>query len=149
MFYIGHVSPLSRPWRGRDRVSGSVNIMNIKAGPVWLSELENSQSANIHNLKWNSCWRDVHFTSFRMEENMLLQSSSSDGQIWIKIKFNHKSRTSITVAAPSKLWNVFDRPSTKIVGSNPIQGMDVCASSLFVLLCIGNWLATGLGCSLV
>jgi hypothetical protein len=42
MFYIGHVSPLSGPWRGRDRVSGSMNIMNIKAGPVWLNELENS-----------------------------------------------------------------------------------------------------------
>jgi hypothetical protein len=32
----------------------------------------------------------------------------------------------ITVAALSKVWNVFACSNTGIVGSNPTQGMDVC-----------------------
>jgi hypothetical protein len=32
----------------------------------------------------------------------------------------------ITVAARSKTWIVFARSNTRIVGSNPTRGMDVC-----------------------
>jgi hypothetical protein len=42
----------------------------------------------------------------------------------------------IRVAAPSKAWTVFARSNAGIVGSNPIQGMDVCivcVYSVFVL----------------
>jgi hypothetical protein len=34
--------------------------------------------------------------------------------------------TPITVAARSKAWTVFFRSNAGLVGSNPIQGMDVC-----------------------
>jgi hypothetical protein len=44
------------------------------------------------------------------------------------------------VDARSKAWNAFPRSNAGIVGSNPIQGMDVCVYSVFVL-CSG--LATG------
>jgi hypothetical protein len=50
----------------------------------------------------------------------------------------------ITVAAPSRAWNVFARSNTGMVGSNPIQGMDVvCVYSVFVLSCVGSGLASG------
>jgi hypothetical protein len=44
-------------------------------------------------------------------------------------------KVSISAAAHSKAWNVFSRLNTGIVGSNPIQGTDVCACvySVFVL----------------
>jgi hypothetical protein len=44
----------------------------------------------------------------------------------------------ITVAARSKAWTVFVRSNAGIVGSNPTQGMDVCAwvYSVFVLSCV-------------
>jgi hypothetical protein len=38
----------------------------------------------------------------------------------------------ITVAAPSKAWNIFARSNSGIVDSNPNQGMDVCIYSVFV-----------------
>jgi hypothetical protein len=43
----------------------------------------------------------------------------------------------LTVAARSKVWNVFDRLNTGIVGSNPARGMDVCLSlfCVCVVLC--------------
>jgi hypothetical protein len=47
----------------------------------------------------------------------------------------------ITVAMRSRVWNVFARSNTGIVGSNPIQGMDVCVYSAFLL---GSGLASGL-----
>jgi hypothetical protein len=57
--------------------------------------------------------------------------------------------TPITVAARSKAWNVSVRSNTGIVGSNPIQGMDVCISLLCVCprcpadcLKLGNWSET-------
>jgi hypothetical protein len=39
----------------------------------------------------------------------------------------------ITVAARSEAWRVFARSNAGIVGSNPIQGMDVFVYSVFVL----------------
>jgi hypothetical protein len=42
----------------------------------------------------------------------------------------------ITVTALSKAENVFTRSNTGIVGSNPIQGMDVCPRFCFVLSCV-------------
>jgi hypothetical protein len=52
----------------------------------------------------------------------------------------------ITVTAPSKSWTVFARSNTGVVGSNPTQGMDVCVRlfCVYVVLCIGRGLATGL-----
>jgi hypothetical protein len=51
----------------------------------------------------------------------------------------------ITVAARSKVWTVFARSNTGIVGSNPKQGMDyLSAFILFVLPCVGSGLATGI-----
>jgi hypothetical protein len=51
----------------------------------------------------------------------------------------------ITVAARSKTWNVFARSNAGILGSNPIQGMDVCMRlfCVYVVLCVGNCLETG------
>jgi hypothetical protein len=51
----------------------------------------------------------------------------------------------ITVAAPSKPWTVFARSDAGIVGSNPIQGMDVCVLlfCVCVVMCLGKDLATG------
>jgi hypothetical protein len=49
------------------------------------------------------------------------------------------SKESITVAARSKTWTVFARSNAGIVGSDPIQGMDVCIVciySVFVLFCV-------------
>jgi hypothetical protein len=40
----------------------------------------------------------------------------------------------VTVAAPAKVWTIFARSNTAIVGSNPTQGMDVCVR-LFCLCC--------------
>jgi hypothetical protein len=47
----------------------------------------------------------------------------------------------ITVAMWSKAWTVFSRLNTGIVGSNPIQSMDVCLHLFCV--CVGSGLATG------
>jgi hypothetical protein len=41
----------------------------------------------------------------------------------------------ITVAARSKVRTVFFRLNTEIVGSNPIQGMDVCIAFILCLCC--------------
>jgi hypothetical protein len=51
----------------------------------------------------------------------------------------------ITVAARSKVWNVFAPSSTGIVGSNPTRGMDacVCLFGVWVVLCVDSGLATG------
>jgi hypothetical protein len=49
----------------------------------------------------------------------------------------------ITVAARSEAWNVFSHSNAGIVGSNPIQGIDVCVYSMFVLPCVGTGLASG------
>jgi hypothetical protein len=45
------------------------------------------------------------------------------------------------VAAQSKAWIIFSRSNAGTVGSNPIQGMDVCVYvySVFVLSCV--WVA--------
>jgi hypothetical protein len=51
-------------------------------------------------------------------------------------------RQPITVAARSKAWNVFAHSNTGIVGSNPIQGMDVCLRLFFV--CVRSRLCDGL-----
>jgi hypothetical protein len=52
----------------------------------------------------------------------------------------------VTVAGRSKARNVFARSEAEIVGSNPIQGMDVwCVCAFFcacVVLCLGRGLAT-------
>jgi hypothetical protein len=51
----------------------------------------------------------------------------------------------ITVTVRSKAWTAFARPNAGIVGSNPIQGVDVCVCvySVFVLSCVVSGLATG------
>jgi hypothetical protein len=56
------------------------------------------------------------------------------------------SKTPITVAARSRTWTVFARSNAEIVGSNPIQGMDVCIVCIYsvcVVLCAGRGLAVG------
>jgi hypothetical protein len=48
-------------------------------------------------------------------------------------------KNAITVAARSKAGTVFARSNAGIVGSNPIQDMDVCIVcfySVFVLFCV-------------
>jgi hypothetical protein len=52
----------------------------------------------------------------------------------------------LTVAAQSKAWTVFARSNTGVVGSNPTRGMAVCVRlfSVYVVMCIGRGLATGL-----
>jgi hypothetical protein len=45
----------------------------------------------------------------------------------------------MTVVARSKALNVFVRSNAGIVGSNPIQGVDVCVYSVFVMSCM--WVA--------
>jgi hypothetical protein len=45
----------------------------------------------------------------------------------------------VTVAARSEAWTVFALSNAGIVGSNPTQGVDVCA----FVLCVGSRLATG------
>jgi hypothetical protein len=45
----------------------------------------------------------------------------------------------VTVAARSKAWTAFARSNGGIVGSNPIQGMNVCFMCVyfvFVLFCV-------------
>jgi hypothetical protein len=51
----------------------------------------------------------------------------------------------VTVAARSKVRTVFARSDAVIVGSNPIQGIDVWCVYAFIL-CLGSGLAAG--CSL-
>jgi hypothetical protein len=55
------------------------------------------------------------------------------------------SKMLITVAARFEAWTVFVRFDAGIVGSNPIQGMDVCVHlfCVCVVLYVGNCLATG------
>jgi hypothetical protein len=53
------------------------------------------------------------------------------------ISFLHHKRTwPITVVARSREWTIFDRFNTGIVGSNRIQGMDVCVRLFCVLSCV-------------
>jgi hypothetical protein len=54
------------------------------------------------------------------------------------------SQKPMTVIARWKAWTVFALSNTGIVGSNPIQGMDVCVClfCVFVVLCVGSGLAT-------
>jgi hypothetical protein len=48
------------------------------------------------------------------------------------ILHERRLQSPITVAARSKVSNVFARSNIELVGSNPIQGMDVCVYSVFV-----------------
>jgi hypothetical protein len=45
----------------------------------------------------------------------------------------------ITVAARSETWTVFSRSNTRIMGSNPTQGMDVCLL-LFSVCVVKAWM---------
>jgi hypothetical protein len=47
--------------------------------------------------------------------------------------------------ARSKAWTVFPRSNTGVVGSNPIQGMDVFVGlfCVYVVLCVGSGLMKG------
>jgi hypothetical protein len=49
------------------------------------------------------------------------------------------------MAARSKARIVIAHSNARIVGLNPIQGMDVCVRlfCLYVVLCVGSGLATG------
>jgi hypothetical protein len=61
----------------------------------------------------------------------------TDSRITVKLLFmNWKD------AARSKVWTVFSRSNTGIVGSNPTPGMDVCVYvySVFILFCVGSGL---------
>jgi hypothetical protein len=49
--------------------------------------------------------------------------------------FLHLYDMPITVAMRSKAWTVFARSNAGIMGSNPIQGMDVCLCVYSVLCC--------------
>jgi hypothetical protein len=51
----------------------------------------------------------------------------------------------ITVVAWSKSWTIFACWNTRIMGSNPTRGMDVCVRlfCVYVVLCVGSGLATG------
>jgi hypothetical protein len=42
----------------------------------------------------------------------------------------------ITVASRSKVWTVFARSNTGIVGLNPTWGMDVCGCLFCLLFCV-------------
>jgi hypothetical protein len=61
------------------------------------------------------------------------------------IKVANRAFGPITVAARSKAWTVFAHSNTGIVGSNPVQLMDVCVRlfCVYVVLCVGSGLATG------
>jgi hypothetical protein len=50
------------------------------------------------------------------------------------------------MAALSKAWTASTRSNTRIVGSNPTQGMDVCVhlTCVCLVLCIGRGFAMGL-----
>jgi hypothetical protein len=50
-------------------------------------------------------------------------------------------RLSITVVARSKARTVFARSNIEVVGSNPIQGMDVCLR--LICACLDSGLVTG------
>jgi hypothetical protein len=47
----------------------------------------------------------------------------------------------ITVAARSKVYTVFARLNTGVMGSNHTRGTDVCVRLLCVVLCVGSGLA--------
>jgi hypothetical protein len=49
------------------------------------------------------------------------------------------------VAGRSRAWTVFTRSDTKIMGSNPTRGMDVCMLlfCVYVVLRVGSGLMTG------
>jgi hypothetical protein len=51
---------------------------------------------------------------------------------------NSISDLPITVAAQSKAWTVFACWNTRVVGSNPTRGMDVCVPLfyVFMLFCV-------------
>jgi hypothetical protein len=51
----------------------------------------------------------------------------------------------ITVTARYKAWTFFARSNAEIVGSNTIQGMDVCVRlfCVYVVLCVGSGLVKG------
>jgi hypothetical protein len=55
----------------------------------------------------------------------------------------HNKFVLMTVATGSKARNIFARSNTGIVVSNPIRGMDVRVSPVFVLPCVGIGIATG------
>jgi hypothetical protein len=69
---------------------------------------------------------------------MRCSDNSADGADHIKSTVS--PHWPITVTARSKVWTIFALTNTRIVGSNPTQGMNVCVYSVFVS-CGG--LATG------
>jgi hypothetical protein len=51
----------------------------------------------------------------------------------------------VTVTARSRTWTLFDSSNTGILGSNPIQGLNICVRLFWVcaVLCVGSGPATG------
>jgi hypothetical protein len=62
--------------------------------------------------------------------------------VWVVVNY---WSAPITVAARSEAWTVFARSNTRVLGSNPTRGMDVCVRlfCVCVVLCVGRGLATG------
>jgi hypothetical protein len=76
---------------------------------------------------------------FRAAFELYLMTSYRE-QILLRVKWHEP----ITVAARSKVLTVFARLNTRVVGSNPTRGMDVCVRlfCVYVVLCAGSGLAT-------
>jgi hypothetical protein len=57
----------------------------------------------------------------------------------------HLTTRPVTVASRFETWTIFTRSNTRVVGSNPTRGVDVCVCLFCVcfVLCIGKGLATG------
>jgi hypothetical protein len=78
-----------------------------------------------------SCYIYIFICSFSMPHSPFVLSFKSPS--W-----------PVPVAAQFKACAVFDRSNTRIVGSNPVRGMDVCPLFFCVVLsCAGSGLATG------
>jgi hypothetical protein len=86
---------------------------------------------------------------------LILRSKSRSGNSVITVVWGHDPNWGVseyrggmlptTVATRSEAWTVFALLNAGIVGSNPIQDMDVCLRlfCVSVVLCVGSGLASG------
>jgi hypothetical protein len=100
------------------------------------------------SVQYNNYYNESgHFTPLSREfkSNTAFHMALKHKNALQKVQIGYNITKPITVATRSKVWTVFSRSNTRVVGSNPFRGMDVCPrfSYVCVVLRVGSGLATG------
>jgi hypothetical protein len=118
--------------------------------PIYTDKMSLWQTFNkLRFLGWMERNEDYKYPCSWLNLNPTVQSVATNW--WLLSQFCKSifhvpryNNSPITVAAQSKVWTVFARSNTGVVGLNPTRGMDICVR-LFcfcAVLCVSRGLAT-------